>query len=101
VILDKDLKTVTANEAFYTTFNMKSEGTKGKPIHELDEKAWDIPELRERLARVISKDDGFEGLEVEHPFPKVGRKRLLLSARGIKQGDGPVEHLLLTIEDES
>jgi two-component system CheB/CheR fusion protein len=99
LVLDKDLKTVTANEAFYTLFNVKSAETKGKPIHELGEKGWDIPELGERLARVISKDDGFEGLKLEHHFPRVGRKQLLLGAQRIKQDDGQFEHMLLTIED--
>jgi two-component system CheB/CheR fusion protein len=99
VVLDKALKTITANQAFYSTFHMKASAIKGKPIHELDEKGWDIPELRERLTDLISRDDGFEGLKVEHHFPRVGRKQLLLSARRIQQGDGQFEHILLTIDD--
>ena len=99
VVLDKDLKTITANRAFFTTFNMTSAETKGKPIHELGEIGWDIPELKKQLSDVISHGNGFEGLKVDHDFPRIGRKRLLLSARRIELEDGQPEHMLLTIED--
>ncbi len=51
LILDKDLKVLSANRSFYKTFNTTSENTVGKYIYELEDNNWDIPELRELLGR--------------------------------------------------
>ena len=56
LILDKDLKVLSANRSFYKTFNTISENIEGKFIYELDNKKWDKPQLRELLEQIIPSE---------------------------------------------
>ena len=97
--LDKDLKIISANRSFYNTFREFPPHTEGKKIYDLGNRQWDIPALRTALEEILSKDQSFEGFEVEHEFPSIGKKRMLLNGRrlaGMNAGD---ERILLVIED--
>jgi PAS domain-containing protein len=43
IVLDPNLKVVTANHAFYRTFNVKPDETEGVLIYDLGNRQWDIP----------------------------------------------------------
>jgi hypothetical protein len=85
VILDHDLRVIAANETFYRTFQVPVEETEKKMIYDLGDGQWDIPSLRKCLEDVLSKDTFFKGFEVDHEFPAIGRKVMLLNARQIHQ----------------
>ncbi len=53
LILDDNLKVLSANRSFYKIFNTTSEKTVGKFIYELEDNNWDIPELRKLLEEII------------------------------------------------
>jgi two-component system, chemotaxis family, CheB/CheR fusion protein len=99
VILDSELRAVTANPAFYGTFQVADSETLGRRLYELGDGQWDNPELRRLLDEIVPENTEFEGYEVVHDFPKIGRRRAVLDARRIEQqGDRP--HLvLLTIRE--
>lgn len=99
IILDADLKVVSANRAFYLTFKVAREETMGRGIYDLGNGQWDIPKLRELLEHVISKSSSFEGFEVELDFPSVGSKKMLLNGRRIDRKGGRPYLILLAIED--
>lgn len=101
LILDKDLKVLSANRPFYKTFNTVSEKTVGRFIYELDDKNWDIPKLRELLEQIIPLHNYFEDYEVEYNFVKEGKKKLLLNARQIFQDKKGMELILLAIQYQS
>jgi len=46
VVLDSDLKILTANQSFYDTFKVTPEETIGNFIYDLGNRQWDIPKLR-------------------------------------------------------
>ncbi len=98
LILDKDLKVLSANRSFYKIFNTDSENTVGKFIYELDDKKWDKPELRKLLEQIIPKHNFFENYEVEYNFANEGRKKLFLNARQIFQGEKETKLILLAIQ---
>jgi len=98
LILDDKLKVLSANRSFYKIFNTTSENTIGKFIYELEDKNWDIPELKKLLEDIIPKESFFEAFEVEYNFKKGGRKKLLLNAREIFQGDKESKLILLAIQ---
>ncbi len=98
LILNKDLKILSANRSFYKTFNTVSEKTVGKYIYELEDSNWDIPELRKLLEEIIPEATFFEDFEVSYKFKKGGRKKLLLNAREIFQGDKESKLILLSIQ---
>jgi two-component system CheB/CheR fusion protein len=101
LILDKDLRVLSANRSFYKMFNTISEQTVGRFIYELDNKNWEIPQLRELLEEIIPKHNFFEDYEVEYNFVNAGREKLLLNARQIFHGEKETKLILLAIQRQS
>src|SRR5687768_14361845 len=80
LILDRHLTITSANRAFYQTFRTSEAETKGCHIFELGNRQWDIPALRTLLESVIPHRTSVEGFEVEHNFPSIGRRTMLVNA---------------------
>ena len=99
LVLDKDLRIVTASRSFYRTFAARHEDTDGQLLASLGEGQWDIPHLREQLEKISSENDAFEGYEVEQDFPAIGRRIMLLNARKVFYDDDEYTTILLAIED--
>jgi len=45
LVLDKDLRVITANRSFYLMFRMNSQDVQGRPVYALGDGQWNIPEL--------------------------------------------------------
>lgn len=106
LILDKALHVMAANEAFYRIFQVEAKDTEGKMVYELGDGQWNIPGLRKLLEDILPKNTFFKGFEVEHDFPFIGHKVMLLNARQIhSKEDTALERfppiILLAIEDVS
>jgi signal transduction histidine kinase len=99
VVLDKELRIITANRSFYRTFQVNPEETEKRLIYDLGNRQWDIPRLRELLEDVLPMNTSFEDFEVEHDFKFIGRKTMMLNARKIYRALNHVEMILLAIED--
>jgi len=83
LILDKDFRVKAANESFYRTFQVLSKDTEKKIVYDLGDGQWDIPALRKLLEDILPKNTFFNGFEVTHDFPFIGRKTIILNARQI------------------
>jgi two-component sensor histidine kinase len=83
LVLDQNLRVVTANRTFYQTFRMNRQGIHGRPIYGLGDGQWDIPELRLLLEDVASQHAVLEAYEVEQNFPVIGQRSMLLNAREV------------------
>src|SRR5277367_3537460 len=81
VVLDKSLRVRTANTAFYRDFHVSNKETEGRFVYELGNGQWNIPALRTLLPQVLSNSHPVEDFEVEHTFPDLGRRTMLLNAR--------------------
>jgi two-component system CheB/CheR fusion protein len=102
IVLDGRLRVRTANRAFYQTFRVNPRDTEGRLIYELGDRQWDIPRLRTLLEELLPQNSHFEDFEVEHDFPGIGRRTMLLNAHRVVQLEGEASHLiLLAIEDIS
>ncbi|RJQ43349.1 MAG: PAS domain-containing protein [Nitrospiraceae bacterium] len=99
LILDVEMKVLSANKAFYQTFQVSKEETAGKIIYDLGSHQWDLPKLRELLENILSQSNEFNDFEVEHDFPGIGPRKMLLNARKIYQKGNKTEMILLAIED--
>jgi two-component system CheB/CheR fusion protein len=99
VVLDDDLKITSVNQAFLDTFEVSDGETKGKLIYNLDNGQWNISKLRELLENIIPENNSFEDYLIEHDFPKIGYRKMLLNAREVKQNGRRQELILLAIED--
>src|SRR5436305_5857872 len=98
LILDATLRVRSANRAFYQTFHVSSEETENRLIYELGNGQWDIPDLRTLLEDVVPKSSVFNDFELEHTFPVIGRRVMLLNARKLQAGRHG-ELLVLAMED--
>lgn len=99
IIMDGELKVISANKAFYKVFKVNQEETQGKFIYDLGNGQWDIPELRKLLIEVITKKDTLDDYEIEHRFETIGQKTMLLNARRIPPTPAKPRIILLAIED--
>ena len=99
LVLDDKLRVISASRAFYQTFQVKAEETEGQLIYELGNRQWEIAELRKILKEVLEKDAVFEGYRVEHDFPTIGHRVMLLNARSMYDREGVNRSILLAMED--
>ena len=99
VVLDKSLRVKTANRAFYDTFHVEKEETEGRFIFDLGNGQWNIPRLRTLLDEVLSNHHPVHDFEMEHDFPTIGKKIMLLNARRFESVEGHPDLILLAIED--
>ena len=98
LILDSSLRVHSANGAFYQTFHVSAEETENQLIYELGNGQWDIPDLRMLLEDIVPTSSVFNDFELEHDFPVIGRRVMLLNARKLRQGSH-AELLVLAMED--
>jgi PAS domain S-box-containing protein len=99
VVLDKSLRVRTANAAFYRAFQTSKEETEGRLLYELGNGQWDIPCLRTLLPQVLSNSHPVEDFEVDHAFPAIGPRAMLLNARRFSPESDEPDLILLAIED--
>jgi diguanylate cyclase (GGDEF)-like protein/PAS domain S-box-containing protein len=99
IALDHDLRVVSVSRSFYEVFKVKPEETVGQLIYDLGNKQWDIPKLRELLETILPEKTTFDNYEVEHNFPDLGKRTMLLNARQIQRARGKERSILLAIED--
>ena len=99
LVLDANLKIISANRNFYTTFKVNPGETIGNFIYDLGNKQWDIPKLRKLLENILPKNEVFNNFEVAHNFQNIGYKVMLINARQIYRKDIDSKIILLAIED--
>jgi len=99
IVLDQDLRIISASSSFYKFFKVSPEETVGQLIYDLGNKQWNIPKLRELLENILPRKKAFDSYEVEHDFSTIGKKVMLLNARQIQRVLGKELIILLAIED--
>ena len=55
VVLDDELRIVSASHAFYRMFQVTPADTEGRLLYEIGQRQWDTPELRQLLTDVLAK----------------------------------------------
>lgn len=109
VVLDQDLRVVTASRSFYRTFHADPLETEGKLLYDLGNGEWAIPKLRSLLGKILPECDRIDAgpiavgeidaYEIEHDFPSIGVRTMLLNARKVFYATGGRMNILLGIED--
>jgi two-component sensor histidine kinase len=98
IVLDKDLRVIAASRSFYVKFETSPDDSRGKHLYELGNGEWDIPKLRELLENIIPGRGEVDGYEVDHDFPRIGKRVVLLNAC-IVLYEKAHKNILLSIED--
>ncbi len=97
LVLDGQLRVKTANRTFYQAFQVSPEEVENRFLYELGNGQWNVPKLRTLLEEVLPQSAVVEDFEVDHEFPAIGHRSMLLNARRIEQAGEAV--ILLAIED--
>ncbi|WP_332688715.1 sensor histidine kinase [Devosia sp.] len=99
LVLDEQFRVMAASRSFYETFKVDPAQTSGRLLYSLGDGQWDIPNLRLLLETIIPEKTSMDGFEVEHDFPNVGRRTMLLNARKVIYETGTSATMLLAFMD--
>ena len=99
LVLDGDLRVLAVSRSFYLTFQVDRQDVLGRPLYALGDGQWQIPALRTLLEKIIPERAAMDAFEVEHEFPRIGRRIMLLNARAVYHADHSRTTLLLAFED--
>jgi two-component sensor histidine kinase len=99
LVLDDQLMVLAASRSFYQTFKVEPDQTQGCSLFQLGDGQWNIPALRHLLETVIPGDAPILDFEVEHDFPGIGQRTMLLNARKVVYADSPNITILVAFRD--
>ena len=99
LVMDKNYNVLSANNHFLNTFKVSLNETKGKLLYDLGNGQWNIPELKTMMEEILPTNNPVLDYEVEHEFPHIGKKLMLLNAHRIELEGQYKDWILLAIED--
>jgi chemotaxis protein methyltransferase CheR len=99
LVLGSDFSVLAASRAFYETFQVDPEHTLGCQLYALGDGQWDIPALRVLLETIIPEHVTMNGFEVDHHFPGLGHRIMVLNARKVIYATSSDSTILLAFTD--
>ncbi|HEY0834883.1 MAG TPA: chemotaxis protein CheB [Azospirillum sp.] len=96
LVLDEALAVVMANRAFHLTFSVTPDDTLGRSLYDVADRIFDVPELRDELARIVREGATIETFDISGRPGFSGRRVMRLNARRLNQ---PGRSVLLAMED--
>jgi PAS domain-containing protein len=100
LLLDEELRVVTANRAFFEKFGVPAVHAAGVLLYDLQNKAWDVPAMRTLLEKTLPERKRFVDVPVELELPGVGRRTLRIEGRRLETGPGTGIILIFRDPDE-
>lgn len=101
LILDSDLTVRECNTAYCDFFKVSSAESRGRPLFDLGNRQWDIPELRELLEKVLPEHATVTDYRIEHTFPGIGKRVIVLNARRLAATQSRTELVLVAVSDRT
>ncbi len=98
LVLDAKWRIKGASPSFYRVFQVPPQETLDRVIYEIGNRQWEIPALHKLLEGLLPIDGEFNDFSVEHDFPHIGPRTMLLNARRMRDDD-KTDLILLAIED--
>jgi chemotaxis protein methyltransferase CheR len=99
IVLDAQFRVLAASRSFYEAFEVDPEHTIGSLLYGLGDGQWDIPALRVLMETIIPEKAAMDGFEVDHDFPGLGRRIMLLNARKVLYETSADTTILLAFTD--
>jgi two-component sensor histidine kinase len=99
LVLDHGYNVLAGNLAFFETFQVTKDDTLGQCLFDLGDGQWDIPALRVLLSKVVPQSTAVLGYEVQHDFPVLGLRTMLVSARRLVHPESNSTSMLLVFDD--
>ena len=98
-ILQKSGKQLLPNGLDKSKLLVGNETNDDAAVYDLGNGQWEIPKLRSLLEEILKQNSNFNDFEVEHHFPGIGKKKMLLNARRLKFEGDEGEMILLAMEE--
>ncbi|RYD82099.1 MAG: PAS domain S-box protein [Sphingobacteriales bacterium] len=99
VVLDKNFKVIAASRSFLHKYHPNLENARGRTFFEMANGQWDITELRKMMNSVQKTGKEITEEWLEHDFKDLGKRKLLVNIRPVKNPDSEPEMILLAMED--
>jgi two-component system CheB/CheR fusion protein len=99
LILNKELRVVRANSAFYEFFKTHPEEVEGQRMYEIGEGQWDDSGLRAQLEEIIPGNASFVAFEMVKAFPQIGEKALVIQGHRLPYSEQRGDLFLIAIDD--
>ncbi|PYG03483.1 two-component system CheB/CheR fusion protein [Thioalkalivibrio sp. ALE21] len=97
LVLNSELRVVSANDGFYRSFPLTPESVEGRSLFKLADGQWNHPELRALLTEVLPQNKAFHDFELTADFGDPESTGLLLNGRRLELEDD-ASMILLTME---
>ena len=98
-VLDENLRVFSTNQSFNRTFQLTEGEAKGRKLFDLKGGQWDVPALRDKLQSLLCSGKNVEDYALEHDFPGIGRKKIVVNAHRLEQGGADIRMILLALEE--
>lgn len=99
LVLKEDLQVVFVNKMYHKTFGSNDEKTRNKPVYELENGLWDIPQLRNILETILPSKSSMRDFEIRIDSKDSGVQYIILNAKEIKLFRSDKKYILLSFED--
>lgn len=98
VVVTDDLRVMMANRSFGERFSVALPQVEGRFLYEIDDRRWDVPELRRRLDALVNAGVEMRDVEIDRAVPG-GGQTLLVDARRLDHPDRRLRLFLLAFDD--
>ncbi len=99
VVLDADLRVISASRSFYVTFSLRPEETVGRRLGTVGDGGLDNAALRDFLDRLTRGERAIAEHPIDVDLPVGGARRLLANALEIRDDSLAGRKILVTIDD--
>ena len=99
VVLDDELRVISANPSFYNAFLVEPEETVGRELHAVDDGHLDNPAVRDFINRLRHGERFIEDHRIDIDLPRRGMRSLLVNALEIRDEPLATRKVLVTIDD--
>ena len=100
VVLDSDMRVVTANASFCKAFHHSKEEVENQLFFDLNDGYWNMACLREFLDEVLEGGAESRPIEVKKEFPDGGHKLMRLGAQRVHRKENNTNIVLLVVESD-
>jgi len=99
IVLDNNLRVRTATDHFYDTFRLVPKETEGFHIFDVGNGQWSFSEFRALLEERLPHQPKVTDFELEHEFPRLGRKKIKLNVRQVEAANPENAVTIISIEE--
>lgn len=91
---------ITANQAFYSKFNLSSEQTINKSVFNLGNKNWNTPELHNLLENILAANDEYYNYQICFEITSAVKRSFIINAKKISSEKVESRLMVLCFEEE-